>query len=220
MIVRRFLRAMLWSVVVVALVFGLSTPVAATPESEPSQEKGEPGQSGDGQGGQQRSTDDSNPSRTPTSGGGSFTLDAEFIGRELGNGAPGLAMLRSTFSFLSPARCGDQLHNIHASSHRPGRMNVEYRVTCKLGSAEKLHGEVQLWEDRFWGWDRIGVAGNSTKRNARKLSVYANDVCRNNHIEATASGYSEERVYDFGLSILMRFSGPERFTYAYNPCNL
>ena len=109
------------------------------------------------------------------------------------------------------APCTANLGNIHASVHAPGRMNVTFKVNCNV-QLETLHIWAQLWEDRWWGWDRIGVRGSKTRHNVRKATVHANDRCRNNETRATAGGW--------GILNGVYHEGPSRTKYADNPCNL
>lgn len=108
--------------------------------------------------------------------------------------------------------CEGQLHYIHKSSHRPGRMNVGLEATCSK-AMDTLHIWAQLWEVRWWGWDRIGTKGKDTQHDVTELIVYANDKCRNNYIRATANGWGilNGNIYGEG-------SGFTR--YANNPCGL
>ena len=90
-------------------------------------------------------------------------------------------------------------------------MNVTFYVTCDYRMA-RLHVWAQLWEDRWWGWDRIGVRGSRTSNKVTHATVHANDRCRNNHIRATSGGWAMlNRVY---------YQGPAETRYAHNPCNL
>lgn len=107
--------------------------------------------------------------------------------------------------------CSGNLGRIHASTHRPGRMNVTFTVRCNQ-QMSTLHVWAQLWEDRWWGWDRIGVKGKSTSDNVTKSTVHANDRCRNNYIRATSGGW--------GILNGTYHQGPSYTRYATNPCNL
>ncbi len=107
--------------------------------------------------------------------------------------------------------CDLRLDDIHASRHVPGNMNVVFTVSCPL-SLPELHIEAQLWEVRWWGWDRIGIRGTESRYNASYAQTNASDRCRNNRIRATANGY--------GIHFGMRYEGPEQRRYANNPCNL
>ncbi|MDE0493121.1 MAG: hypothetical protein OXH54_04235 [Acidimicrobiaceae bacterium] len=107
--------------------------------------------------------------------------------------------------------CSGNLGRIHASTHRPGRMNVTFTVRCDQ-EMSTLHVWAQLWEDRWWGWDRIGVKGKSTSYNVTGSTVHANDRCRNNYIRATSGGW--------GILNGTYHQGPAYTEYATNPCNL
>jgi hypothetical protein len=47
----------------------------------------------------------------------------------------------------------------------------------------------QLWETRFWGWDRIGVPGLFSGDHTRQGSAFANDVCHDGTFRVTGSGH-------------------------------
>ncbi len=101
---------------------------------------------------------------------GSFTADA----------APG-GPLRG------PSRCVLQANDPHISSHQPGRINAEARTTCE-NSVVRMEISAQLWEKRWWGWDRIGTVGHFSAGGVNRGSAFANVPCRNNQIKMTTSG--------------------------------
>ncbi len=88
---------------------------------------------------------------------------------------------------VSPSGCIQRAHHPHKSSHEPGRMNAEVRATCNTNVPLMSH-EAQMWERRFWGWDRIGDKQPFQDDWVDEGSAYANDVCRNNNIRATGLG--------------------------------
>ena len=104
-----------------------------------------------------------------------------------------------------------ELGNIHASTHHPGSMNVTLKLKCNF-RLQILHIWAQLWEKRFWGWDRIGVRGSQTVYDANRATVHANDECRNNRIRATSGGWAIHNLVYYSSS------GPTK--YADNPCSL
>ena len=113
----------------------------------------------------------------------------------LGNIAPvGLMALASvvagcaTVGQANPANCTTAAHDPHPSSHQPGRINAEVRQTCPV-VVDDISAEAQLWEDRFWGWDRIGEKGFALPKRGTKASAFANAECRVNDIRVTGFGH-------------------------------
>lgn len=48
----------------------------------------------------------------------------------------------------------------------------------------------QLWETRWWGWDRTGGLGEAKKKNKRKLSAFGNSGCNDGMtLRVTGDGY-------------------------------
>ena len=70
-------------------------------------------------------------------------------------------------------------------------MNGEARATCN-NAVPRMRHTAQLWETRWWGWDRIGVKGLHDKRSVRKGSAFGNDRCRKNLIRLTGDGYVQD----------------------------
>ena len=130
---------------------------------------------------------------------------------EAPDGGKGDQSIRRSHGSSNPPPCTATLHDIHESHHRPGRMNVGFTARCRQEISE-LHIWAQLWEDRIWGWDRIGIKGKLTRSNVRFATVHANDRCRNNSIKATASGHGKLNG--------VKYRGFGRTTYADNPCDL
>ncbi len=119
----------------------------------------------------------------------------------------------STLRNHTPWPCDGRLDRIHASHHRPGRMNVTFFVNCNH-TMDTLHTWAQLWESRFWGWDRIGDRGSQTGDNVTHATVHANARCRNNDVRATAGGSA------LRLGVNYEGNGLVPPRYAHNPCNL
>lgn len=86
----------------------------------------------------------------------------------------------------SPSDCWGYSHRPHKSHHNPDRVNAEARTTCD-NNVPRIHAHAQLWEDRWWGFDRVGNTGDTTKNNKRKVSAFANWECRNNTFRLTGS---------------------------------
>jgi len=81
-------------------------------------------------------------------------------------------------------------HDPHPSSHEVGRINAEVRQTCPI-AVEKNSAEAQLWESRWWGWDRIGDGGFSDLKTRKVSSAFADAGCRDNDIRVTGFGHYE-----------------------------
>jgi hypothetical protein len=96
-------------------------------------------------------------------------------------------------STRASAACGDcdctvKAHKPHNSHHNPGRTNGEGRTTCKK-SQPKIRVTAQLWEGRWWGWDKIGKKGDVTRHKKKKVSAFSNNKCRNNKHRTTANSW-------------------------------
>jgi len=75
----------------------------------------------------------------------------------------------------------------HSSGHVRGTINVEAHTNCNL-HVDSIQQTVQLWEKRWWGYDRIGTRGNGFVTQSRYLKTNAVAGCRSNDIIATAAG--------------------------------
>jgi hypothetical protein len=111
-----------------------------------------------------------------------------------------------------PSGCVQQANNPHGSHHQPGRMNAEVRATCG-GIVPHMEHTSQLWERRWWGYDRIGVVGSFNRNNVSQGSAFGNDVCRNNYVHATGSGF----VTDIDGR---NYYASTQSNTIHNPCNL
>ncbi|MDQ1468422.1 MAG: hypothetical protein QOH10_2837 [Actinomycetota bacterium] len=89
---------------------------------------------------------------------------------------------------VSPSGCVQKADYPHASSHYPGRMNGVVRATCNTWVPRISHS-AQMWETRWWGWDRIGTKGYVNAYNVKTASTEANDKCRRSTIRVTGSGF-------------------------------
>jgi hypothetical protein len=117
---------------------------------------------------------------TPTSG----VADSEGY-TAAGPDAAGAAAAAA--SAPSPSGCRQRAHDPHKSHHQAGRMNAEVRATCR-NPVPRMQHSAQLWETRWWGWDRIGTVGHFNRAGVSRGSAFANDRCRNNNIRVTGSG--------------------------------
>lgn len=112
----------------------------------------------------------------------------------------------------SPSGCVQAAHNPHESHHVPGTINAEVRATCN-NAVPYMYHTAQLWETRWWGWDRIGQKGTFSKAWRSQGSAYANDQCRNNWIRVTGSGYVDDVDGN-------RYYANTESNHVHNPCNL
>jgi hypothetical protein len=67
-------------------------------------------------------------------------------------------------------------------------MNGVIRAYC-MNVVPRMTHTAQMWETRWWGWDRIGVKGSVNDYYVKAVSAEANDVCKNNTVRVTGSGY-------------------------------
>jgi hypothetical protein len=84
--------------------------------------------------------------------------------------------------------CHGKSDHPHKSSHVPGTINFVARTYCTDGfKASKLYVKAQLWESRWWGWDRIGSGPPGEKEETLSSEVRANhaDTCRKNWVRGT-----------------------------------
>lgn len=84
----------------------------------------------------------------------------------------------------SPAGCRLAADYPHPSSHNPGQTNVVARVTCGRPVAQ-LMVKAQLWENRFWGWSKIGAEGRRARQNVMSVAANSHFDC---HLTATYRG--------------------------------
>jgi hypothetical protein len=88
---------------------------------------------------------------------------------------------------VSPSGCVQRADYPHKSTHVPKTMNGVVRTMCRV-LVPKISESAQMWESRWWGWDRIGIRGAISDIESRGLSVNASDKCRNNTVRVTGSG--------------------------------
>jgi hypothetical protein len=87
----------------------------------------------------------------------------------------------------SPSGCIQRADYPHQSTHVPGTMNGQVRTTCRV-YVPRISETAQMWETRWWGWDRIGIKGSVNDIDAKSASANASDKCRNNTVRVTGSG--------------------------------
>jgi hypothetical protein len=88
---------------------------------------------------------------------------------------------------VSPSGCVQQADYPHQSTHVAGTMNGQVRTTCRV-YVPRISETAQMWETRWWGWDRIGSKGSVSVIDSKSVTVNASDKCRNNTVRVTGSG--------------------------------
>jgi hypothetical protein len=101
--------------------------------------------------------------------------------------APTVEAGAATPNTTSPSGCVQRADYPHKSTHVPGTMNGVVRTTC-LVYVHRISESAQMWETRWWGWDRIGIRGSVSDIDAKAASANASDKCRNNTVRVTGSG--------------------------------
>ena len=103
--------------------------------------------------------------------------------------------------FPSPHLCRGQSNLPHRSTHNPANVNGEARTYCRAGAVPYLWAEAQLWEDRWWGWDKVGTPVARSAANRTTVSAFDATACRNNlwrttgrHVVTDGGPYSGETV--------------------------
>jgi hypothetical protein len=113
---------------------------------------------------------------------------------------------------VSPSGCVQYADHPHRSTTIPTRVNGKIRAVCKL-SVPKISLSAQLWETRWWGWDRIGINQSVNRSWASYALAMANDWCKKNTVRVTGNGYVIDRdgrsYYASTVSASIK-----------NPCNL
>ena len=88
---------------------------------------------------------------------------------------------------VSPSGCVQQADYPHKSTHVQGTMNGTVRTQCRV-YVPRISESAQMWESRWWGWDRIGIKGSAGDIDSKALTVNASDKCRNNNVRVTGTG--------------------------------
>jgi hypothetical protein len=65
----------------------------------------------------------------------------------------------------------------------------EVRTQCRYRPAY-ISKEAQLWEHRWWGFNKVGTRGTINKANPMtKVQIFGRWECRNNVFRTTGDGY-------------------------------
>ena len=115
---------------------------------------------------------------------------------------------------VSPSGCVQTADHPHNSFHEPTRANGTVRAVCrKYSRVPSFWLTAQMWETRWWGWDRIGVRGKVTRAFVASVGTFANDWCKKNTVRVTGDGYvidvDARKYYASTVSASIK-----------NPCNL
>jgi len=112
----------------------------------------------------------------------------------------------------SPAGCYGQIDYVHESSTYPGTVNVHGRAACNY-AVPRLKLRIQLWEFRWWGWDRTGQPATPEDAYVAKLDGNASDTCHKGNYRGTLVGRSTEQD---GNTYATSLESP----HVNNPCRL
>jgi hypothetical protein len=93
---------------------------------------------------------------------------------------------------VSPSGCVQYADHPHYSSTAVNRVNGKVRAVCNV-TVPKMSHSAQLWETRWWGWDRIGINQPYSRLWSKFGRAMANDWCRNNTVRVTGYGYVIDR---------------------------
>jgi hypothetical protein len=108
------------------------------------------------------------------------------------------AMRTSTGAAHGPSQCVQQANNPHRSDHY-GWMSAEVTANCRAKVIHMYH-TAQLWENRWWGGEKIGVRDTFDKTNVKSGAANAHEVCiANDPIWVTGEGYvvdTDGHTYD------------------------
>lgn len=91
-------------------------------------------------------------------------------------------------------------------------MNGEVRATCNT-TVPRMYHTAQMWEVRWWGWDRIGIVGTHDRTWVSYGSAFGNDTCRKNWVRVTGDGFIDDRDGQ-------RYYSNTESSPIYNPCGL
>jgi hypothetical protein len=99
----------------------------------------------------------------------------------------GYAPAAATGAPVSPSGCYQHIDNPHLSYHY-GEIAGELRTKCR-NSIPQILQSAQLWERRWWGWDRVGIKGDKHVYWVSEITSWARVSCRKSSMKVTASGY-------------------------------
>lgn len=88
---------------------------------------------------------------------------------------------------VSPSGCFQRADNPHLSKHSHDILGKVW-TKCPLGPVPSIHQTVQLWEMRWWGWDRVGTKAQHYDYSVEYAAAFAHASCRQSLIRSTGSG--------------------------------
>jgi hypothetical protein len=113
---------------------------------------------------------------------------------------------------VSPSGCVQTADYPHRSTHRPGTADGVLRTNC-IRHIPEIAQTAQMWETRWWGWDRIGTKGVVARFEVANVTSTAWDWCKKNTVRVTGSGHvidiDHRSYYASTMSISVK-----------NPCKL
>jgi hypothetical protein len=118
----------------------------------------------------------------------SATISTGAAPTSLGSGYTATAGTAAAPNAVSPSGCVQYADYPHKSGHQDGRMNGGVRTTCR-NAVPRMSFTAQMWETRWWGWDRIGIKGSITRYGWSRAEVFGSDRCRNNTVRVTGDGF-------------------------------
>lgn len=109
---------------------------------------------------------------------------------------PGRIDLGPSYKEPSPALCNGNAQNPHHSKHQPTTISAMVSTDCRA-YVPTLIVRGQMWENRWWGFDRIGDPAESAQNNAIIVRAVPSAPCRTNVMRVTGRHESVEggRVY-------------------------
>ena len=114
---------------------------------------------------------------------------------------------------VSPSGCVQTADHPHKSSTGPrnGRWRADDHV--QPGHIPLIAQTAQMWETRWWGWDRIGTKGVISRFEVAIVESTAWSWCKKNTVRVTGSGHvidvDHQSYYASTMSISVK-----------NPCKL
>jgi hypothetical protein len=111
----------------------------------------------------------------------------------------------------TPSGCYQRADNPHLSTHY-GNMSGDVWAICRNAIPEMYH-TAQLWEKRWWGWDRIGTVGTFHRTWVSRGRATGEDRCRKNWIRVTGNGWIVDVDY-------RKYYASTESNHIYNPCGL
>jgi hypothetical protein len=112
-------------------------------------------------------------------------------------------------SILSPSGCIQRADYPHRSTHKPGTADGVVTTRCNWHVPEITH-TAQMWETRWWGWDRIGTKGVVARFEVASASATAWDWCKKNTVRVSGSGHviDVDRRWYYASTMSMTVKNP------------